>query len=470
MSEKNNFEANFSGGSQTPTYMQRFMHALDFRNNTFEAVSRTLLPTVIASIAISAYASSGESTPLPPVYKQEPTPSHTHTAIKPGGQFLEPGKISETTVRGPGAELEFPQVFASDFQASAFNDKQSVELETLSKKFTRILQKSPDAKLHIRVDGFSSDESASDSVKGDLNLGAISEKNNALALQRARLVENFLKSSLPKSSEISIEVTGAERQLSSTEIGLLDTVAKNHGKSRAELIKAFNGSSIELNKKDSILLNSLLVKNRGADITSEIQSKETPQVNTCDAIVHVGQTPDTKVIIHDPENPGFTINLLPLIIPPLPRRRRKEKPQDEPKDLPVELEPITDTYVPIKPPRFNMPSLPKLPLWPILVALLPFPWMNGSTEEKTVHTHNQCSTTTTYEPARANLWMNLAGVAIYRALSGKNEWNKQVYITGKARMPFDSPSTATTYKEHDIIYVDDKGQIIDLRHVPKQVL
>lgn len=447
--------------SQAQTYRQRLRRAFDFRNNTLEATSRTVIPTLLASLAISAWASDGRDTPVPAVYKKEPTPAHTRTVKVPGKKGFEPGKISEVAVKGPGVKLNMPQVFAPNFQASPFDSRQNKKIDNLVDEFNKIIKDSPDSTVVINIDGFSSDESEKDSNNGNLNLGINSDNNDKLALQRARLVEKRLSSKLPESEKISIKVTGNERQLSDDEIFKIDSIAKHHGESREDLIKAFNAGAIKLNRSENNLLNNLLVADRGADVTSIINSKQKPDTDNCDEILHEVQYPATYQKVTFPGKPGFSLNILPLIIPPLPRRKRKKRQAEFRRDqvkLPKELLDIP------KKRTFRFP----LPLKIIVPLVLFFPWVsNSSKEEKKVITRTDCVKVETYKPAQKSLWLNNLPIAVYRLINGRSNWNKQLLLSNEITEPYDYPQTITTVKEHERIFVDENNHIIGRQDIPE---
>jgi hypothetical protein len=466
-------------------YPQRLREAFDFRNNPLEATARTLLPTVLASLALSAVANEGVDQPIPAVYHKDATPDHIRTIAVPGDQHYEPAHLSTYTVEGPGVSLNFPQAFARDFKAKPFNSAQRSHLNNVAGRFNKVFKDDPNAKVAIRINGRSSDESETESRHGDMNLGKHSPKNHHLALGRAKLADTYLETRLRHKDRIRVAVTGQEVVLDRSEIGDIDTAARDRKLSRSQLIHAFDRNSRNV---DSNTLHDRLSVHRGATISSTVTSKKSPAAGPCDEVVRLVHDPGSETTQVVPGSGGWGIYLLPLLIPPLPRRRRKATDSEaQPEPTPPAADPqesspmrqstggsgighssrfsrVHDARI-TELPRLPRPQIPTLLRRSLgiaaIAALLPFPWI--TTDRRHNQTlHGKCETTEIRPGSSGHIYGNLASIAVYRLLAHKPHWNKQ-WDTGDTQ--FTGGTETTTTKSHMRYTVNEQGRILQQQYI-----
>lgn len=493
-----------------PTYFERVKDAFNFRENPGEATARTLIPTAAASALLTILNNSGAEVPVPPVYQKDPEPAKEKIVTIPGRQHYVNGKIAKTKEAIPAVDLTFKQAYAPEFQATPLQGSQTGKLDRFAKDVETEYYEGPES-IEIKIKGLSSDESGVEPTSDkDANLGKKSEDNKELALQRAKLVEDYLKDRILRidpeyrfNTEFSFKLTGEEQLLDSKQIETVDDIAKSHDASRKELVDDHNDSkSIKLNKLDARILENYFEKNRGARVTATATYDTTPHVDKCDQVVRVVQEPDQQLKEITPGNDGWGLYFFPLVIPPLPKRRRRqsrfsmpdfELPSFGTKKTPKEPEQLTEQpYVPklrardlfafnikkpamppipkIKVPTINKPTVPeglkKAAGVGLVLAILPFPWVTKGQERKEVSTGNECAAKE-YKPGKTKrIYGNILPLAAYRAIKGRDDWNKQLDM---GEQQYTLSETTTTTEDFMRYEVDKEGKVLDTQFFDKTV-
>lgn len=535
-------------------YIDQLTQAFNFRTNPAEALSRTLGATLLVSLALNGVEDSGVNTNIPPVYKAGPIPAHIENEVIKGTSHYVPANASQISETGPSASLVFPQTYAPEFHAAPFGSQQKHRLDGFVEELRGVFRDHPDAKVVVRISGSASDESEVDSTRGDQNLGRPSSHDKHLAEQRAALVATYMQGQLPLKDHVRYTNSGHEVVLPRLIISEVDKVAHDVHLNRDQLLKAYNsGNKLALNQAARTVLRQAFDLNRGAAVSSTITYKTKPFVGPCDEVVRSITDPDKVLAKEIPGKDGWDIHVLPFIIPPMPRWRRKNRnkfPKSTPEEpsvpqpdetgsatrdqtLPPKTRPIitkadtatspNENYEPYTSRsgvrvrasmarrirydslqsdlRVNKRMLKAAESYPgrkseyleaeqklhmgnirgikqemrglrlrkfmargliagTLLPLLPFPWLS-SHERKTTINNQACSTTEYRYGKSSRYYGNLLGIAVVRALQGRNDWNKQLDIG-----PYQAPDDVTyTRKPFTRILVDDHGRIIDRKTV-----
>lgn len=300
------------------SYRSRLKEAFSLRRP--ELYVRVGVGTALATAAFNLFMPEANS---PIRLQQEPSLDQETSIQQPEGVTYLPAEMAPVIERGPSVRIDVPQAYASDFNASPLTDVATQQVAEYAAELRAITQNDPSAYVTVRLAGSASDESRIDSFQGDANLGVPSEQNATLAHQRAQLAGAALRATTTGDLRISIdEVTGVEAVLAPEEVAMVDHIALTVGLTRQELLAQYNSANLALSENDRHTMQQLFDVRRGAQIEATVLRDVTPVLGTCDEVVREVVGPSRTARRTQPDDDGWQIDIIPMVVPPLPYRRR----------------------------------------------------------------------------------------------------------------------------------------------------
>jgi len=236
------------------------------------------------------------------------------------------------------------QDFAPDFSAGILSELQSQDIDASMQEATHYLQRNPEAQLTLRISGSASDESGSDSVDGDANLGKPSLHNKQLAEDRRDTAyERAITYMHGFGERLKIEKGGAEEMiLSARDQAVIAKAAGDRGMTREAFMKQYNndGPSLQLSRDEKMALFGMIDAYRGFDVTPLANPTGIDPMGS-DVVLRLVETERQEVVETAVDNDGSRgAALLPLFAAPalalLVRRRKRNGATDTTPVIPQE--------------------------------------------------------------------------------------------------------------------------------------
>lgn len=458
------------------SYRSRLKEAFSLRRP--ELYVRVGVGTALATAAFNLFMPEADSSIR---LQQEPSPDQETSIQQPEGVTYLPAEMAPVIERGPSVRIDVPQAYASDFNASPLTDVATQQVAEYAAELRAITQNDPSAYVTVRLAGSASDESRIDSFQGDANLGVPSERNVALAHQRAQLAAAALRATTTDDLRISIdEVTGVEAVLAPEEVAMVDHIALAAGLTRQELFAQYNNANLALPEGDMRTMQQLFDMRRGAQIEATVLRDVTPVLGPCDEVVREVVVPSRTVRRTQSGDDGWQIDIIPMVVPPLPRRRRHaEHEADEnivggavagstprgrhrPEYIRRQQRSVEVVASPAR--RRNRYVRRALGVAAAAAALFPWPSWQDQSADVLPTASQDCLETVTEPGSRRDVSVSFPVVDAVDQLTGDHLGPTDVHLfTG-----VQPTKTTYTYQEYTRYKVDENGVIVSQEDVPER--
>lgn len=245
------------------------------------------------------------------------------------------------------------QDFSPHFEVSSLSEAASVSVDEVLDKTTRFLSENEQATAELEVEGESSDEDYSRSVKSDADFGKVSEDNIRLAEQRRDIAYEKAVAYLHKFGDRVKLIKGkaTEKLLTIQEQAWVADIANARGLSNEQFMVIYNNdrASLNLATNEAETLHQLIDENRGAKIKPLFNKTGIDPASDAVILKQVSSIPESPVSVEN--TTGNALKLLPATavviagagLAAFVRRRNKAKKYTAAEQVDEEIYPAPET-------------------------------------------------------------------------------------------------------------------------------